>query len=243
MSIMLSVKNFTVRCEGKIIVNNVFLDVHAGEIHVVLGPNGSGKSTLLSALMGHPAYEVVDGNIMFHDEDITKIPTEKKAERGIFFAPQHAPKIDGVTMLAFLHHAYRAIKKSEISVPDFYKSLTAKIKEYDLDENLLKRFVNVGFSGGEKKRGEIIQLLALEPSVALLDEIDSGVDIDSLQKVFAVIEALRKKRTGFLIVTHLSTILAHVVPDRVSVMKGGEIVQTGGVELARKILIKGFEHT
>jgi len=237
----LKLNNITIERESKTVVNDASLEVHSGEVHIIMGPNGSGKSTLLNALMGHPAYKVTGGAMMLDDEDIIGLPPEKKASKGIFLSMQYLPGIAGVTMLSFLHRAYRLLKGSEISVPDFYKALTAKVKEAGLDESLVKRFVNVDFSGGEKKQGEIIQLLALEPKFALLDEIDSGVDIDSLNKVFAGIEQLRKEGTGFLIVTHLGTILEKVTPDRVSVMKGGTIVRTGGAELAREILANGFE--
>ena len=195
----LTIKNLTVTREGNIVVDGASLEVHSGEVHIVMGPNGGGKSTLLNAVMGHPAYKIVHGALMLDDEDITKLPTEKKAGKGLFLSMQYLPAIYGVTMVTFLHHSYRILKNSEVSVPDFYKSLVAKVKEFGLDENLLKRFVNVGFSGGEKKQAQIIELFALEPKFALLDEIDSGVDVDSLNKVFAAIEKLRKGGTGFII--------------------------------------------
>lgn len=238
----LKLNNITIEREGKTVVRDASLEVHSGEVHIIMGPNGSGKSTLLNALMGHPAYKVTGGTMVLDGEDIINLAPEKKASKGIFLSMQYLPGIAGVTMLSFLHRAYRLLKGSDISVPDFYKALTIKIKEAGLDESLVKRFVNVDFSGGEKKQGEIIQLLALEPKFALLDEIDSGVDIDSLSKVFAGIEQLRKEGTGFLIVTHLGTILEKVTPDRVSIMKGGTIVRTGGAELAREILANGFEN-
>src|SRR3989344_5770108 len=241
MSSVFSLNNLTINRAGEPVVSDVSLDVREGEIHIILGPNGSGKSTLLNAVMGHPSYEIVNGTILLDGEDVTTLPTEKKANKGITLAMQYLPAIPGVTMLSFLHRAHRLLKGDEISVPNFYKNIVEKIKEFNLDDNLLKRSVNVGFSGGEKKQGEFIQLLALEPKFALLDEIDSGVDIDSLNKVFAGIEQLRKEGTGFLIVTHLGTILEKVTPDRVSVMKGGTIVRTGGAELAREILTNGFE--
>src|SRR3989344_3199116 len=248
---ILKLNNITIEREGpnpeesgrasKTVVNDASLEVHSGEVHIIMGPNGSGKSTLLNALMGHPAYKITGGTMMLDGEDIIGLPPEKKASKVAFRSMQYLPGIAVVTMLSFLHRAYRLLKGSEISVPDFYKALTEKVKAAGLDESLIKRFVNVDFSGGEKKQGEIIQLLALEPKFALLDEIDSGVDIESLTKVFAGIEQLRKEGTGFLIVTHLGTILEKVTPDRVSVMKGGTIVRTGGAELAREILTNGFE--
>lgn len=236
----LIVKNLTVSREGKPIINDVSLEVRVGEIHLILGPNGSGKSTLLNAIMGHPLYKIESGEIALDDENITIISTEEKAIKGIFLSMQHLPAVEGVTMLSFLHRAYRLIKRDEVSVLDFYKTIERKIKEFNLDKKLLQRFVNVGFSGGEKKQGELIQMLALEPSFTLLDEIDSGVDIDSLTKVFAGIEKLRKEGTGFIIVSHLGTILEKISPDRVSIMKDGRIIRTGGIEVAREVLKKGF---
>ncbi|MBI3634503.1 MAG: Fe-S cluster assembly ATPase SufC [Candidatus Yonathbacteria bacterium] len=238
----LSIKNLTVSREGKSIINDVSVGVRQGEIHLILGPNGSGKSTLLNAIMNYPRYKIEKGNIILDNKNITLLPTEEKARRGIFLSVQHLPTVGGVTMLSFLHHAYRLIKKNEVSILDFYKMIESKVKEFNLDEKLLKRSVNVGFSGGEKKQGELIQMLALEPSFALLDEIDSGVDIDSLHKVFAGIEKLRKEGTGFIIVTHLGTILEKINPDRVSIMKGGKIVKTGGREVAREVLERGFNN-
>lgn len=242
MSSVFSLNNLTIMRAGEPVVSGVSLEVREGEIHIILGPNGSGKSTLLNAVMGHPSYEITEGTITLDGEDITTLPTEKKAGKGIMLAMQYLPAIPGVTMLSFLHRAHRLLKGDEISVPNFYKKIIEKIKEFNLDENLLKRSVNVGFSGGEKKQGEFMQLLALEPKFALLDEIDSGVDIDSLNKIFAGIEKLRSAGTGFIIVTHLGSILEKVTPDRVSVMKGGSIVRTGDATLAREILSNGFEN-
>jgi len=241
MSSIFSLNNITINRTGDPVVSDVSLDVREGEIHIILGPNGSGKSTLLNAVMGHPSYEIVKGTILLDGEDITALPTEKKAGKGVMLAMQYLPAIPGVTMLAFLHRAYRLLKGGDISVLDFYENITQKIKDCNLDKNLLKRSVNVGFSGGEKKQGEFMQLLALEPKFALLDEIDSGVDIDSLNKIFAGIEKLRSTGTGFIIVTHLGSILEKITPHRVSIMKGGKIVRTGDVALAREILSNGFE--
>ena len=237
----LSIKNITIVREGKPVVSHASLEVGSEEIHIILGPNGSGKTTLLNAIKGHPAYEITDGAIVLDGEDITSLPTEKKAAKGIFLSLQHIPAIPGVTMLSFLHRAHRMVTGIEMSVPDFYCIITEKAKKFGINEKLLTHAMHGGVSAGEKKQSELIQLLALEPKFALLDEIDSGVDIDSLNKVFAGIEQLRTQGTGFVIVTHLPTILEKVTPDRVSIMKGGAIVRTGGVELAQEILIKGFE--
>lgn len=227
--------------DGNEIIHGVSLAVRSGELHIIIGPNGSGKSTLLNALLGHPSYRVSGGTMMLDNEDITSLPTEKKAERGLFLSLQYPPEVAGVTVLSFLHQAYRLIKKGELSVLDFYRALEEKLKKINIDPALLKRSVNVGFSGGEKKQGEVVQLLALAPQVAFLDEIDSGVDVDALKKVFAGIEMLRNEGTAFVIVTHHGTILEHVKPDVVHVMKEGRIARTGGAELAREILTKGFE--
>lgn len=238
----LELHDIVVKREHKDIVRGVSLGVRSGEVHIIMGPNGSGKSTLLNAVMGHPAYEIFGGAMALDGEDILALPTEKKAMQGVMLSMQYLPAIEGVTMLSFLHRAYRNVKNSEISVLEFNKMLTEKVRAAGLDESLLKRSVNVGFSGGEKKQAEVIQLLALEPKFALLDEIDSGVDVDSLNKVFTALETMRQQGAGFVIVTHLGTILEKITPDYVSVMKEGKIVRTGGPELAREILSKGFEH-
>lgn len=238
----LSIKNIIVVREGKPVVSRASLEIATGEVHIILGPNGSGKTTLLNAIMGHPAFEVTEGAIILDGEDITSLPTEKKAAKGIFLSLQHVPAIPGVTMLPFLHRAHRLVTGIEMSVPDFYRMITEKVKTFGLNEKLLTHAIHGGVSGGEKKQSELVQLLALEPKFALLDEIDSGVDVDSLNKVFAGIAELRTQGTGFIIVTHLATILEKIIPDRVSVMKDGAIVRTGGVELARKILSNGFEN-
>lgn len=238
----LNIKNLTVTREDKLVVDNASLEVRSGEIHIILGPNGSGKSTLLNAVMGHPVYIIKDGTVFLDNDDILALPIEKKANKGLFLSMQQLPAVGGVTMLTFLHQAYRLLKGGDVSILDFYKTLSGKIKEFNLDESLLKRYVNVNFSGGEKKQAQIIELLALEPKFALLDEIDSGVDMDSLNKVFASIEKLREHGTGFVIVTHLGTILEKITPNRVSVMKDGKIIRTGGVDLAREILENGFNN-
>ncbi len=226
--------------DGKEIVHGVSFAVKSGELHIIMGPNGSGKSTFLNALLGHPSYAVSGGTVTLDGEDITNLPTEKKAGKGLFLSLQYPPEVAGVTVLSFLHHAYRLIKGKEISVLDFYRELEEKLKKINIDPVLLKRFLNVGFSGGEKKQGEVVQLIALAPRFAFLDEIDSGVDVDALEKVFAGIEMLRKDGTAFVIVTHHGAILERVKPDFVHMMKDGQIVRSGGEELAREILNKGF---
>lgn len=238
----LSVKNLSVETSGKTVVDGASFVLKTGEVHVLMGPNGSGKSSLLNALMGHPKYQLKGGVISIDGDDITALPTEKKARAGIFLSLQHLPEISGVTLTNFLFRAHKAIKpEDEITPLDFYKQMEVKAKEFGIDPTFLRKHLNTGLSGGEKKQSEVLQLLALEPKFALLDEIDSGVDIDALKRVFAVIDALRAKGVGFLLVTHYSKILEHITPDRVHVMKDGKIVASGGGELVEKISKDGFE--
>lgn len=228
--------------DGKEIVHDVSLSVKSGELHIIMGQNGSGKSTLLNALLGQPSYTITSGAMLLDGEDITNISTEEKAKKGLFLSMQYPPEIAGVTMLSFLHQAIRLLKGEEVAVLDFYRALEEKLKKVGIDSTILKRFVNVGFSGGEKKQAEVAQLIALAPRFAFLDEIDSGVDVDALEKVFAGIEMLRKEGTAFVVVTHHGAILERMNPDFVHVMKDGKIERVGGALLAREILSKGFEN-
>lgn len=238
----LSVKNLSVVTGGKTVVDSASFVIGSGEIHVLMGPNGSGKSSLLNALMGHPKYAITAGEIDLDGDNITSLQTEKKARAGIFLSLQHLPEIAGVTLTNFLYRAHKAIKPEEEITPlDFYKQMEIRAKEFGIDPTFLRKHLNTGLSGGEKKQSEVLQLLALEPKFALLDEIDSGVDIDALKRVFVVIEALRKKGVGFLLVTHYSKLLEHITPDHVHVMKDGRIVLSGGSELVEKISQAGFE--
>jgi Fe-S cluster assembly ATP-binding protein len=235
------VHNLCVEAEGKTVVDGASFAVRSGEIHVLMGPNGSGKSSLLNAIMGHPKYKITRGNVLLDGEDITDLPTEKKAQAGIFLSLQHLPEIAGVTLTNFLHKAYRAQKGGEITPLDFYKMMDARAKEFGIDANFLKKHVNAGLSGGEKKQSEVLQLLALEPKFALLDEIDSGVDVDAQKRVFAVIEHLRAKGVGFVLVSHHSNLLQHLTPDHVHVMKDGKLILSGDKMLAAQIAAKGFD--
>ena len=237
----LYIKNLRVEADGKTVVDGVFLSLKDGEVNVLMGPNGSGKSSLLNAIMGHPKYKITGGKILLDDKDITGISTEKKAQTGIFLSLQHLPEISGITLTNFLHKAYRAQKGGEMTPLDFYKMMEARAKEFGIDAGFLKKHLNAGLSGGEKKQSEVIQLLALEPKFALLDEIDSGVDVDALKKVFAAITALKARGVGFLLVSHHPNLLQHIKPDQVSVIKNGKIVATGGKELVGKIAREGFE--
>jgi Fe-S cluster assembly ATP-binding protein len=234
-------KELRVEAGGKTVVDGVSLVLKAGEINVLMGPNGSGKSSLLNAIMGHPKYKITEGGVLLDGQDMTALPTEKKAQAGIFLSLQHLPEIAGVTLTNFLHKAYIAEKGTGITPLDFYKMMEARAKEFGIDANFLKKHVNAGLSGGEKKQSEVLQLLALEPKFALLDEIDSGVDVDAQKRVFAVIEHLRAKGVGFLLISHHPNLLEHVKPDYVHVMRGGKVVISGGDELIARITKEGFE--
>jgi Fe-S cluster assembly ATP-binding protein len=238
---MLEIKNISISANEKDVVKNVSLCVRPGEVHVLMGVNGSGKSSLVNGLMGHPKYKIFDGEIFLNDEDITFLSTDKKAKKGLFLSLQHLPEIDGVSFTNFLYRAHKEMKGGEMTIFEFHKYLSEKAKEYGLSADFLKRSVNTGLSGGEKKQSEAFQLAFFEPKFAFLDEIDSGVDIDALDKIFHVIQALREKGTGFLLITHYGKILEKITPDYVHIMKDGIIVRSGGPELATEIAEKGFK--
>lgn len=237
----LDIKNLTVITGGKTVVADMTLHIGSGELHVLMGPNGSGKSSLLNALMGHPKYQITEGQILLDNEDITTLATEKKAKAGLFLSLQHLPEIAGVTLTNFLHRAYKELKDGKETPLEFYKLMESRANEFGIDPTFLKKHVNKGLSGGEKKQSEVLQLLALEPKFAFLDEIDSGVDVDAMKRIFTVIEYLRGKGVGFLLVTHYSNILKSLTPDHVHVMKDGKLVASGGKELAEKIAHDGFD--
>lgn len=238
----LKVKNVIVQTGSKTIVDGASFLLKSGEIHVLMGPNGSGKSSLLNAMMGHPKYQITGGEILLDGDDITTLPTEKKARAGIFLSLQHLPEIAGVTLTNFLFRAHKSMNPNDNVTPlDFYKSLEKKASEFGIDPAFLRKHLNTGLSGGEKKQSEVLQLLALPPKFALLDEIDSGVDIDALKRVFSVIRSLKKEGVGFLLVTHYSKLLEHITPDQVHIMKDGKIVASGGGELVEKVASSGFE--
>ncbi len=234
-------KDVRVESGEKTLVESASLSLASGEVHVLMGPNGSGKSSLLNAIMGHPKYRIAEGAVLLDDEDITILPPEKKAKAGIFLSLQHLPEIAGVTLTNFLHRAYKEQKGSTLSPLEFYKLAERLASDAGIDAGFLKKGVNSGLSGGEKKQSELLQLLVLEAKFALLDEIDSGVDVDAMKKVYASIELMRKKGVGFLIVTHHPSLLEYVSPDRVTVLRGGKVVATGEKELAERIIKEGFE--
>ncbi len=237
----LQIHDLSVSAGDTSVLEGISFALKSGEVHILMGPNGSGKTSLLNALMGHPTYAITSGTFTLDGEDITALPTEKKARAGVFLSLQHLPEIAGVTLTNFLFRAHKSIKGGDTTPLDFYKQMEARAKEFGIDSTFLKKHLNTGLSGGEKKQSEVLQLLALEPKFALLDEIDSGVDIDALKKVFAVIEALRKKGVGFLLVTHYTKLLEHITPDHVHIMRGGKIVASGGMELVARVEREGFE--
>jgi len=235
-----SLQNISIHTDKKQVVQDVSMELEGGQVCVLMGPNGSGKSTLLNGIFSHPNYELTEGSMILDGEDITKLPTERKAQKGLFLSMQYLPEIAGVTLASFMHKAYRSLHDPSISMIDFYTLLEEKAKQLDINPSFLTREVNTGLSGGEKKLSEVLQLAVLQPKIAFLDEIDSGVDVDSLQKVFHAISVLREQGTGFLLVTHYNAILDHISPDHVYVMSDGKIVASGQKELASQIIEKGF---
>jgi Fe-S cluster assembly ATP-binding protein len=237
----LEVRGLRVSVEGKEILKGIDLVVRQGEVHALMGPNGSGKSTLANVIMGRPGYEVTEGRILFKGEDITDLTPDERARRGLFLAMQYPVEVPGVSVVNFLRTAYKAVKGEEIGALAFRKHLKEKMALLGVDDAMVNRYVNQGFSGGEKKRNEILQLAVLEPDIAILDETDSGLDIDSLRQVATGIDQLIGPNLGVLLVTHYQRILDYITPDRVHVMMGGRIVMSGGKELAHELERKGYE--
>lgn len=236
----LELKNVSVETSGKRVVEDVSFTLASGQVHILMGPNGSGKSSLVGALFGHPKYKIIGGELLLDGEDITALPTEKKAKQGLFLSLQYLPSVAGVTLGAFLHRAHKELSGETVPVLEFYKRAEGMAQAIGIDPAFLKRDLNSGLSGGEKKQSEILQLAILKPKFAVLDEIDSGVDVDSLVKVFAAIELLRKEGTGFLLITHYPNILERITPDAVHIMNQGKVVASGGAELAREVSQSGF---
>ena len=242
---MLEIKNLHARIsEGREILKGVDLAVKAGEVHAIMGPNGSGKSTLAGVLSGKPGYEVTEGQVGFRGRDLLAMAPDERAREGVFMAFQYPVEIPGVNNMYFLRAALNAVRKqrgeSEMDAGQFLKAVRAKLKLLEIGEDLLQRGVNVGFSGGEKKRNEIFQMAMLEPKLAILDETDSGLDIDALQMVSRGINALRAPERAIVMITHYQRLLNHVVPDRVHVLSGGRIVKSGGKELALELEQTGY---
>ncbi|AIF68899.1 iron ABC transporter ATP-binding protein [Palaeococcus pacificus DY20341] len=238
---MLKVEDLNVTVEGKDILKGVNLEVGRKEFHVIMGPNGSGKSTLALTIAGHPKYTVKNGKIYFEGEDITALSPNERAKRGIFLAFQHPEEVEGVKIVEFLQTVLNKVKGVDLA--EAYEMIMEKLKDVWFREDMLARYINVGFSGGERKRFEILQALLLEPKLLILDEPDSGVDIDSLSVISKKIEELYEKGTSVLLITHYGRILQHLDPSilRVHIVKDGKIVMSGGAELIGEIEERGFQ--
>ena len=237
----LIIKDLHVSIEGKKILNGVNLVVRKGEVCALMGPNGSGKSTLAYTLMGHPKYTVDKGEAWYKGKNILELSPDERAKLGIFLSFQYPQEIPGVSVSNFLRTAHNAVKPQKISVPDFVKKLREMMQLLKIDESFSRRYLNEGFSGGEKKRAEILQLAVLEPEMAILDETDSGLDIDSLKIVAQGVGTLLGPNLGVLIITHYQRILNYITPDRVHIMVKGRIVKSGGKELAHELEAKGYD--
>jgi Fe-S cluster assembly ATP-binding protein len=241
---MLEIKNLQVKAEDKQILKGIDLTVNAGEVHAIMGPNGSGKSTLARALAGHPAYEVTGGAVSYEGRDLLDMDPDERAREGVFMAFQYPVEIAGVTNAYFLKAALNAKRKHhgepELDAIEFLQLIKEKAKLLQIDQTMLNRAVNEGFSGGEKKRNEIFQMALLEPKLAILDETDSGLDIDALKTVSDGVNALRGPERAIIVVTHYQRLLDYIVPDYVHVLSAGRIVKSGGKELALELEQKGY---
>ncbi|HXH24294.1 MAG TPA: Fe-S cluster assembly ATPase SufC [Vicinamibacterales bacterium] len=241
---MLTIRNLHAQAGGREILRGVDLAIAAGEVHAIMGPNGSGKSTLARVLAGHPEYEVTEGEVLYKGQDLLAMDPETRAREGVFMAFQYPVEIPGVNNAYFLKAAVNAMRKhrgeEELDAMEFMTLVRSRMKQLGIDESLLNRPVNEGFSGGEKKRNEIFQMAVLEPSLAVLDETDSGLDIDALKIVAEGVNAMRRPDRAFLLVTHYQRLLNYVVPDVVHVLFDGRIVRSGGKELALELEEKGY---
>src|SRR5512146_1593173 len=238
---VLQVQDLQVAVEGKQILNGLTLTVPAGEVHAIMGPNGSGKSTLANTLMGHPHYDVTGGHILLKGEEVTNLTPDERARRGLFLAMQYPTSIPGVTMVNFLRAALKAVQGKDVPVREFRQRLLDAMAVLKMDESFARRYVNEGFSGGEKKRAEVLQMSLLRPAVAIMDETDSGLDIDALRTVSEGINTLRTPEMSILLITHYQRILNYVTPDHVHVLYKGRIVRSGGRDLASELEEKGYD--
>jgi Fe-S cluster assembly ATP-binding protein len=241
---LLEVKNLHVEIDGKRILNGLDLTVEKGSVHAIMGPNGSGKSTLAYVLAGKDDYEVTEGDVLFNGESVLDMEPDERAAKGIFLAFQYPVEIPGVATMTFLRTALNAQRKArgeqELATPEFMKRVREASGELGISQEMLRRAVNVGFSGGEKKRNEILQMAMLQPQLAVLDETDSGLDIDALKIVADGVNRLRSSERGFVVITHYQRLLEYIVPDVVHVLSKGRIVKTGGKELALELEASGY---
>jgi Fe-S cluster assembly ATP-binding protein len=242
---LLEIKGLRASAGDKEILRGIDLKVNAGEVHAVMGPNGSGKSTLAQVIAGHPAYQVTEGEVLYEGRDLLDMEPEERAQAGVFLAFQYPVEIPGITNAYFLRAAYNEIRKArgleEVDSIDFLDLLEEKLQVVEWGPEIMSRAVNSGFSGGEKKRNEILQMAVLEPKLAILDETDSGLDIDALRIVAGGVNALRRPDRATIIVTHYQRLLNYIVPDRVHVLSAGKIVKSGGKELALELEERGYE--
>ncbi len=242
---MIQIKNLHATVDGKKILNGINLNINKGEVHAIMGPNGSGKSTLANVLAGNEGYEVTQGEVLFEGKNLLDMAPEDRAREGVFLAFQYPIEIPGITNSTFLKTAINEIKKyhnqEEISAKDFLTLIREKAKVLDMDDSLISRSVNAGFSGGEKKRNEILQMLMLNPKLALLDETDSGLDIDALKVVSKGVNVFRNENNAVVMVTHYQRLLNYIVPDFVHVLYKGQILKSGGKELALELEEKGYD--
>jgi Fe-S cluster assembly ATP-binding protein len=238
---MLKIENLRVEIDGNEIVKGLDLEVGKGEIHAIMGPNGSGKSTFANVLMGHPRYEVSEGTVTFEGEDVLELEPDERAKLGMFLAFQYPSEVPGVSVANFLRTAVNSVREEELSPMEMYRLLQEKMAVMQMDPKFAERYLNEGFSGGEKKRNEILQMLMLDPRLAIMDETDSGLDIDALQVVARGVNEVRGPEFSAVIITHYQRILRYIEPDRVHVMLDGRIVTSGGKELAEALEDKGYD--
>lgn len=240
---VLEIKDLHVEIEGKEILKGVNLTIKQNEVHAIMGPNGTGKSTLSAAIMGHPKYTVTQGEVLLDGEDVLEMEVDERAQAGLFLAMQYPSEISGVTNADFLRSAINAKREEgkEINLMQFIKKLDKNMEFLEMDLDMAQRYLNEGFSGGEKKRNEILQLMMLEPKFAILDEIDSGLDIDALKVVSKGINEMRGENFGCLIITHYQRLLNYITPDHVHVMMQGRVVKSGGEELAQRLEKEGYD--
>lgn len=250
MTSSLKIKDLYVSIEGKPIIKGLNLEVNPGEVHAIMGPNGSGKSTMAYALAGHPAYEVEGGEVWMDGINLLELNADERAQMGLFLAFQYPTAIPGITMANFLRTSYNAVKaergengkKGSIPIVEFRKILLEKMELLKMDREFARRYLNEGFSGGEKKRAEILQMAMLEPKVAILDETDSGLDIDALKIVSEGVNTLLSPERAFIIITHYQRILNYIEPDYVHIMVNGQIIESGGPELAERLEDEGYDN-
>jgi Fe-S cluster assembly ATP-binding protein len=238
---ILKINDLHVTVEGKPILRGIDLEVPKGEIHAIMGPNGSGKSTLASVLLGHPAYEITQGTITFKGEDVTELDPDERARLGMFLAFQYPVEVPGVSVTNFLRTAMNAVREQDVPIREFMTTLRETLKILGMDESFARRNLNEGFSGGEKKRAEILQLAMLKPELAVLDETDSGLDIDGVRIVAESVNKLKGPDIGFVVITHYTRILNYITPDVVHILLGGRIVRSGGADLASHLEEVGYE--